>query len=577
MLALLLPLLASPLLQGDEVPGLVFVPGGSTAVGAEVEATIERIRKKPADANFLAGETPRSMVEVAPYYIAPTPVTNEMYLSYVEATGATPPSSWADISKEMRAELILAGKEEFGPAYKFDESAQNEWWKAHWQDEGITWSVPGERALEPVVFVTYQDALDYCRWAGLRLPTEPEWVRAARGDSSNDFPWGNEEDNTKAIFDATMPRKLAAKRLPVGSMANASVFGVFDMAGHVFEYTSTKAEQLEGYRSFEVTFLDEKGKVESMTVPSPTWDLTMVVLKGGSFLNPLMNCRVDARIPFRGDSAAPVLGFRVAASANPYADIAIGRTQGIRSKVFDGYPEDALALSESVGLLKREMADMELIRAKRKQHEDYPEASGPPESYAVFGAVTAVTATPAIDPFGGDFKQAAVATIERLMIKEGMFPVVGALVTTLDLAEPRLAAGAYSLRYMPGMKKRELERIGAWVKGEDAPDPEVEIDTPPIVSLSEVEIMPGTQPLLLVINADNQVVGQIKVKGNKLFLKKTDAVKHGVVLDPDREAMDISLRLPGKSKKSYELSFTVKPVDSEGHSVANPVFWERGD
>ncbi len=577
MLALLLPLLASPLIQGDEVPGLVFVPGGSSPLGAEVDATIERIRKKPADANFLAGETPRMMVEVAPFYIGATPVTNEMYLAYVEATGATPPSSWADISKEMRAELILAGKEAEGPAYKFDEAAQDQWWKAHWQDEGITWSVPGDRALEPVVFVTYQDVLDYCRWAGLRLPTEAEWVRAARGDSASDFPWGNEEDNTKAIFDATMPRHLAAKRLPVGSMANASSFGIYDMAGHVFEYTSTKARQLEGYRSFEVEFLNEKGKVESSFVPSPTWDVTMVILKGGSYLNPLMNCRVDARIPFRPDSAAPVLGFRVAASANPYADVAIGRTQGIRSKVFDGYPQDSLAMSESVGLLKREMPDMEVIRAKRKPHEEYPDAPGPPESYAVFGPVTAVTATPATDPFGGDFKRAAVATIERLMIKEATFPVVGALVTTLDLAEPRLAAGAYSLRYMPGMKKRELERIGAWVLGEEAPNPEMEIEKAPPVSLSEIEIAPSNQPILLVVNTDNEVVGQIKVKGNKLFLKKLDAVKHGVVLDPDREAMDISLRLPGKSKKAYELSFTVKPVDSEGQSVANPVFWERGD
>jgi len=576
MHALLLTLLALPLPQGEDQPaGLVFVPGGTTQVGAEVNAAKERIQKHQADANYLAGETPRHQSAVAPFYIAPTPVTNEMYLAFVVATGAVPPSSWADLDGKMRAALIVAGKEEYGPAYKFDEDAQNAWWKAHWQDEGITWSLPADRALEPVVFVTMEDVLSYCEWAGLRLPTEEEWVRAARGDGSNDYPWGNEADNSKAAFNATMPRKLAAKRLPVGSLANANSYGIYDMAGQVFEFTSSRASAFEDYKSFEVKILDERGKLKEKITPSPSWDMTMVILKGGSFLNPLINCRIDARIPFRPDSAARVLGFRVAASTNSYGDLVQLRTRHFRSNVLGGTATTALALSESVGLLKRDMPDMAGITAKRKPHPDFPDAPGPPESYAVFGPISAIAVAPAQDPFGGDFKHAAIATVDRGIIKEGRFPVVGALVTTVDLAEPALPAGSYSLRYLPGMKKKDLEKMGAWIQGEERPVEEEgsEPEIVPIVPLNGFEITPGTIPSLIVIDGQNQPVAVIKVKGGKVFYKPAASVDPGVVLDPERKALDILLRLPGKSSKAYSLSFTLHPVDPEGNSLTQPADW----
>ena len=564
---------AAPFQADESRPGLVFVPGGSTAVGAEVEATIERIREHQADANFLAGETPRHMVGVPPFYISPTPVTNEMYLAFVMDTGAVPPSIWADISKELRAELIIQGKEAEGPAYKFDEAAQDRWWKENWQDEAYTWSLPAELALEPVVFLTYADVLAYCDWAGLRPPTEAEWVRAARGDGTADFPWGDEADNTKAAFNATMPRALASKRLPVGSLPNASVYGVYDMTGQVYEFTSTPGKLYDEYKSFEVELLDEKGKVESKLVPSPNDDYAYVIVKGGSFLNPLTNCRIDARIPLNPEWAAPALGFRVASSANPYADVVAMRTRGMRSRVLGGSADNMLALNESVGVMKREMPDMDAIEAKRKPHPEYEDAPAPPEGYAVFGRASSIVVAPALDPFGGDYKRAAMASVEPKLRKAVDFPVVGMIVTTVDLAEPALPAGNYALRYMPGMKKRELEAIGAWVAGEERPAEDLELDTPPPVPLGGLEFTPGTQPNLLVVNDEGEAVAILKVKGGKVFSRKAEDIEHGVTFDEEAKKLNVQLRLPGARGKAYGLGFTLNPVDAEGNSLTRPADW----
>jgi formylglycine-generating enzyme required for sulfatase activity len=148
---------------------------------------------------FLFGANKQSMTLPA-YYIDRVPVTNAEYKVFVDATNASFPPHWRQ------------GK-----------------------------PLPGTES-HPVTQVTWFDAAAYAKWAGKRLPTGPEWEKAARGTDGRIYPWGDTFDKTKLNCGDGGPLNT----VPVGqySPQGDSPYAVVDMSGNVYEWTNDGNEVL---------------------------------------------------------------------------------------------------------------------------------------------------------------------------------------------------------------------------------------------------------------------------------------------------------------------------------------------
>jgi len=180
---------------------LIFIPAGEFKMGSS----------EADDPQALDEEEPQHIVYLDAYWIDQTEVTNAQYADCV-ASGAC--------SKPYDPTSLTQNRYYDNPQY----------------------------ANYPVISVSWSQATAYCAWAGRRLPTEAMWEMAARGPDGFIYPWGNTFDGTKAnycdidCFNGWKDDRYDDGYIdtsPVGNYpAGASIYGVLDMAGNVYEWVA---------------------------------------------------------------------------------------------------------------------------------------------------------------------------------------------------------------------------------------------------------------------------------------------------------------------------------------------------
>ena len=325
----------SPALLAQEAsapPGLVLIEGGDTYVGSNPDDVESLILKNEEIANVFAGETPRMKTAVEPFYLGVTEVTNEQYAEFVRTTGAKPPHLWGAAALEKgRTEFIATeGKKAAearakGERYDRKPFDQEDWWEKNWR--GLEWEVPQDRITHPVTFVNFHDAQAYATWAGVRLMTEFEFMRAARGNSERTYPWGDEWKPQGLCQSREAGRDDSA---PVGSFGDGAVNGVYDLVGNVWEWTASPYTAFKKYKPIKIKTKDSGGRRHEIMVAAG-FDPNMRVLVSGSFKQSKDGLRVTTRQPTGRSQSAEALGFRVACSKLPGLDV----TNTLLSDVID--------------------------------------------------------------------------------------------------------------------------------------------------------------------------------------------------------------------------------------------------
>jgi formylglycine-generating enzyme required for sulfatase activity len=227
--------------------GMVFVPAGEFIMGSDSAEIEKAVKGAGGKKKWYSDEEPKRKINIPSFYIDIHEATNEDY-------------------------------KKFDPSHSF----------------------PSDRAKHPVVNIVWNKANNYCNWAGKRLPTEEEWEKAARGADGRIYPWGNEFD--KSLCNSYESGFGGGARVgqftletsgfyALGGTTEAgaykdgkSPYGVYDMAGNVWEWTDS-------------WYNKEKN---------------LKIIKGGSWLSPSISTRSAARLGENPNMESNDYGFRCA-------------------------------------------------------------------------------------------------------------------------------------------------------------------------------------------------------------------------------------------------------------------------
>jgi toxoflavin biosynthesis protein ToxD len=256
------------------LPPFITVPAGTFLMGTP-EAQLSPLAKAYGGTReSYREESPQHEVALPGFDIAAMPATNALWERFIEDGGYARSELWSAAGWGAR---------------------EREGWH-----EPLAWRARNrDRPDEPLVGVSWHEAQACCRWLALRLgrafrlPSEAEWERAARGVDGRTFPWGDAWDQARA----NTREAGRGGALPVGALDNASPVGCLDMAGNIWEWTSTLDARYPYRADDGREALDAEGRR---------------ILRGGCYANPQGFARCACRFRLAPGTRNPFLGFRLA-------------------------------------------------------------------------------------------------------------------------------------------------------------------------------------------------------------------------------------------------------------------------
>lgn len=248
------PIVETPALEPSPVITEVLAPVAE-ATPAIPDGTVEITSGEVA----LAGDTDRPLerVLVDRFSIAETEVTNAEYSEFIRKTGHTAPPGW-------NGDKFPSGTSDF-----------------------------------PVVNISWKDAVDFCEWKSrelgllVRLPTEAEWERAARGPDQLKYPWGGEWNKEAAISKETGGKVSSVKTFPT----NRSSWGAYDMVGNVWEWIADDIKESEAVSDSSAESARKQGR-------------KLRIVKGGSAEESSIEMNAQSRYEVPENTKVKVIGFR---------------------------------------------------------------------------------------------------------------------------------------------------------------------------------------------------------------------------------------------------------------------------
>jgi formylglycine-generating enzyme required for sulfatase activity len=324
---LIAPVKAAPLLSGSL--DMKWIPGGEFTMGTDDEVS-------------MPNERPAHRVKVAGFWIDAHAVTNDEFGKFVDSTGylttAERPIDWNELKKQLPPGAARPSDKDLEPgalvfnppSHPVELSNMSNWWRwtagANWRHPRGPESDIRDRTNHPVVQVSWDDAVAFCRWKNKRLPTEAEWEFAARGGSPKNtrYIWGDEfKMNGKFMantFTGDFPYRNTAEDGFAGAAPVKSFppngYGLYDMAGNVWNWCSDFYSAVAHTEaSSDAVSCDPAGPTKTFSPHDPL--AIEHVTKGGSFLcNPdyCESYRPTARRGTPYDTGMEHIGFRCAVS-----------------------------------------------------------------------------------------------------------------------------------------------------------------------------------------------------------------------------------------------------------------------